>query len=106
MPESGHAVLTPYRSEELVEALKSQFGAECNYMLADFTKLADVHVVGRQLSALDGNIDVLIHNAGVYVTRKRLTADNIVEYCSRGWMGVRIREASLNSCFTGQTRLG
>lgn len=65
------------KSKELVEALKSQFGAECNYMIADFAKLADVHVVGKQLSVLDRNIDVLIHNAGVYVTRKTLTTDNL-----------------------------
>jgi NAD(P)-dependent dehydrogenase (short-subunit alcohol dehydrogenase family) len=65
------------KSKELVEKLKSQFGAECTYMIADFTKLADVHFVGKQMSALDRNIDVLIHNAGVYVTKKTLTANNL-----------------------------
>lgn len=65
------------KSQELVETLKSQFSARCTYMIADFAELSDVHAVGKQLSALDRNIDVLIHNAGVYVTKKTLTADNL-----------------------------
>ena len=65
------------KSEDLVKTLTSQFGAECTYMIADFTKLSDIHAVGKRLAALDRNIDVLIHNAGVYVTRKTFTADNL-----------------------------
>ena len=65
------------KSEELCETLKSQYGTQCGYMIADFTKLADVHSVARRLAALDDDIDVLIHNAGVYVTKKTLTTDNL-----------------------------
>lgn len=65
------------KSEELCETLKNQYGAQCVYMIADFTKLADVHAVARRLVALDENIDVLIHNAGVYATQKTFTTDNL-----------------------------
>jgi len=65
------------KSKELVETIKNQFDVECTFMLADFTKLSDVHAVGKRLAALDSNIDVLIHNAGVYFTRKTFTADNL-----------------------------
>lgn len=65
------------KSKELCETLKSQYGIQCAYILADFAKLADVHAAARQLAALDRNIDVLIHNAGVYVTQKTLTTDHI-----------------------------
>lgn len=65
------------KSEEAVETVSRQFGAKCTYMIADYTKLSDVHAVGKRLAALDRNIDVLIHNAGVYVTRKTITADNL-----------------------------
>ncbi len=65
------------KSKELCESLKSQFDAKCSYLLADFSKLADVHAVGKQLAELDRNIDVLIHNAGVYVTKKTFTANNL-----------------------------
>jgi len=65
------------KSQELIETLKGQFNAKCDYMIANFAKLSDIHAVGKQLSVLDRNIDVLIHNAGVYVTKKRFTADNL-----------------------------
>ena len=65
------------KSVELCEALKNQYGAQCAYMVADFAKLADVHAVGRRLAALDEAIDVLIHNAGVYLTQKTFTTDNL-----------------------------
>lgn len=65
------------KSVELCETLKNQYGAPCAYMIADFTKLADVHAVGRRLATLDEAIDVLIHNAGVYLTQKTFTTDNL-----------------------------
>lgn len=65
------------KSQGLVEGLESQFNIECTYLIADFAQLSDVHAVGKQLSALDRDIDVLIHNAGIYATRRTLTADNL-----------------------------
>ena len=65
------------KSKEFCETLKRQYDAQCTYMIADFTKLEDVHAVGKQLAALDRNIDVLIHNAGVFITRKTFTTDNL-----------------------------
>lgn len=65
------------KSREFCEILKDQFGVKCNYLLADFSKLAEVHRVAKQLAELDRNIDVLIHNAGVYITKKILTTDNL-----------------------------
>ncbi len=65
------------RSIALCEALASEFKVKCDYLIADFSRLADVHAVAKQLSCLDRNIDVLIHNAGVYITHKTLTGDNI-----------------------------
>ncbi len=65
------------KSRKVCETLRSQFYAVCSYMVADFSKLKEVHAVGRQLSGLDRKIDVLIHNAGVYLTKKTLSADNL-----------------------------
>jgi retinol dehydrogenase 13 len=64
-------------SKELCETLAREFNAKCSYLIADFSKLSDVHAVAKQLSFLDRNIDVFIHNAGVYITNKTLTEDNI-----------------------------
>ena len=65
------------KSKELCETLKRQYDANCSYLIADFALLADVHTVGKQLAALDRNIDVLIHNAGVYLTKKTFTPNNL-----------------------------
>ncbi len=89
------------KSRELCETLKSQFDAKCTYMIADFSKLTDVHAVAKQLSALDRNIDVLIHNAGVYVTKKTFTANNLemvfqTNYLSSFVLNYYIREKFIN----------
>ena len=65
------------KSKELCETIRSQFDVNCTYMIADFTQLADVHAVGKELSVLDRNINVLIHNAGVYITKKTFTDNNL-----------------------------
>jgi len=65
------------KSKELCETLKSQYGTKCSYLIADFSKLDDTHKVAKQLAALDRNIDVLIHNAGVYLTEKSFTQNNL-----------------------------
>ena len=65
------------KSIELCTSLKEQFGIDCTYKIADFTRLADVHKIAKELAAMERNIDVLIHNAGVYNTRRILTGDNL-----------------------------
>lgn len=65
------------KSKELCETIKKGANTNCSYLIADFTSLSEVHAVAKQLSALERNIDVLIHNAGVFVTKKSMTADNL-----------------------------
>jgi len=65
------------KSQEFCESIKDQYSVKCRYFLADFSKLVEVHAVAKQLAELDRNIDVLIHNAGVYVTKKMITTDNL-----------------------------
>jgi retinol dehydrogenase 13 len=65
------------KSKELCETLTSEFGSKCSYLIADFSKLSDVHAAAKHLSFLDRNIDVLIHNAGVYLTNKTFTQYHI-----------------------------
>jgi NAD(P)-dependent dehydrogenase (short-subunit alcohol dehydrogenase family) len=89
------------KSKELCATIKSQFDVNCTYMIADFTKLADIHAVGKQLSALDRNIDVLIHNAGVYITNKSFTANNLetvfqTNYLSSYILNYYVREKFIN----------
>ena len=64
-------------SKELCETLANEFGSKSSYLIADFSRLSDIHTVAKHLSFLDRNIDVLIHNTGVYITKKTLTEDHI-----------------------------
>ena len=49
----------------------------CDYKIADLSILDDIHRVAQELKDLDTPIDVLIHNAGVYLTTKEMTADGL-----------------------------
>jgi len=92
------------KSKELCESLKSQYGTRCTYMIADFTKLADVHAVARRLADLDENIDVLIHNAGVYVTQKTFTTDNLEMVFQANYLSTFILNYYTREKFINQKR--
>ena len=85
------------KSRELCETLQKDFKAGCSYLIADFSRLEDIHTAARELSELDRKIDVLIHNAGVYNTQKTLTGDNMemvfqVNYLSTFILNYTLRE--------------
>ena len=65
------------KSKKMCQTLTELYGTDCSYIIADFSKLSDVHNAANQLASLDRNIDVFIHNAGVFVTKKTFTADQL-----------------------------
>jgi retinol dehydrogenase-13 len=67
----------PQKSEKLRQEIESEFGVNCDYILADLSNLQDIHRVAGELSRLDSPIDVLIHNAGIYLTKRDLTSEGI-----------------------------
>ena len=77
--EGGANLLVINRSEEksiaLCNEIREEFQVECDYKIADFSRLADVRRIGQELLDSDLEIDVLIHNAGVYSTAKLYTED-------------------------------
>lgn len=90
------------KSKELCESITSRFRTRCTYMIADFTKLTEVHAVAKQLSALERNIDVLIHNTGVYVTKRTLTSNNLETVFQTNYLGSFILNYYLKDTFTRQ----
>ena len=78
---AGANILTINKNEEksqnLCQELKHDFGVECNYMISDFSKLDEVHKVGEALASRNKTIDVLLHNAGLYLSKKKLTMDGL-----------------------------
>jgi NAD(P)-dependent dehydrogenase (short-subunit alcohol dehydrogenase family) len=65
------------KSEALCREIESEFGVKCDYKIADLSNLQDIHQVADELLNLETPIDVLIHNAGVYLTKKELTPEGI-----------------------------
>ena len=65
------------KSKELCDELSAEFNSNCSYLIANFSKISDVHKVGKELSTLERSIDILIHNAGVYLTKRTITVDNL-----------------------------
>ncbi|MCF8387262.1 MAG: SDR family NAD(P)-dependent oxidoreductase [Bacteroidales bacterium] len=84
------------KSEILKQEIESEFKVPCNYFLADLSCMHDTHEVADKLVHLEQPIDVLIHNAGVYLTRHELTHDGIekvlmVHYLSSFIMNYKLR---------------
>ena len=65
------------KSEALRLELEREFGVKCDYKIADLSNLKDIHRVSEELSGLDNPIDILIHNAGIYLTKRELTPDGL-----------------------------
>jgi len=78
---NGANLLLINRNDEksiiVCDEIRKDFGVECEYKIADFTRISDLKKVGYELLDSDIKIDVLIHNAGVYSTKKIFTEDNI-----------------------------
>ncbi len=75
------------RSEALKEEIEGKYGVTCDFKIADLSKLKDIHRVAAELACLDTPLDVIIHNAGVYLTKRVLTGDKlekvfVVQYLS------------------------
>lgn len=65
------------KSEALCLEIETEFGVKCKYNIADLSDLHDIHRVAGELSILDNQIDVLIHNAGIFLTKRELTNEGL-----------------------------
>ncbi len=67
----------PIKSEALKAEIENEFKVDCNYITADLSGLDDIYRASRELNKITTPIDVIIHNAGVYLTKKELTIDGL-----------------------------
>jgi len=65
------------KSEALRQEIEQEYGVQCDFMIADLSLLDDIRRVAAALKKMDVPIDVLIHNAGVYLTRREQTPDGL-----------------------------
>lgn len=67
----------PGKSQALQREIEDEFGVSCDYRIADLSSLSDIFRVSNELAQLNKPIEVLIHNAGIYLTKRELTADGL-----------------------------
>lgn len=65
------------KSEALVKKIKDGYGITIEYFLADLSKLKDIYKAAEFLKNLPMPIDVLVHNAGIYLSRRIVTEDGL-----------------------------
>ncbi|MDD4363060.1 MAG: SDR family NAD(P)-dependent oxidoreductase [Atribacterota bacterium] len=85
------------KSEDLRKEIENEFNVQCDYKIADLSRLKDIIQVSKELSQLIRPIDVLIHNAGIYLTKKEITTDGfekvfVVHYLSSFIMNFILKE--------------
>ncbi len=90
------------KSKALCESLKDKYNTNCSYMIADFSKLSDVHEVSKKLVDLDRDIDVFIHNAGTHLTKKSYTDDNLEKVFQTNYLSTFILNYYLKDKFINQ----
>ncbi len=67
----------PEKSRKLENELRENFGCEISTVLVDFSDIDQLKKCAKELLKLETPIDVLIHNAGVFHTKKTFSRDNI-----------------------------
>lgn len=67
----------PKKSETLKQEIETEFGVSCNYKIADLSIMSDIFRVSRELAELPQPIEVLIHNAGIYLTKRGVTSEGM-----------------------------
>jgi len=65
------------KSEALKKEIVGDFAVKCEYIIADLCKLDDIFRAGKALVQLKTEINVLIHNAGLFLTHREITADGL-----------------------------
>ena len=73
LSRSGEDVVVVGRSPQKTKAVATELGAD--YLVADFTDLAQVRALAEQLLARYPRIDVLANNAGGFMGEREVTVD-------------------------------
>jgi NAD(P)-dependent dehydrogenase (short-subunit alcohol dehydrogenase family) len=65
------------KSIQLKTEIESTYATKCDYFIADLSKIKDIHETADKLSALERPIDVIIHNAGLTLSKQQKTEEGL-----------------------------
>ncbi len=63
------------KSEKLKLEIETTYGVQCDYIIADLSSLAESIKVANELKLLTKPIDIIIHNAGIFLTKREQTVE-------------------------------
>lgn len=61
------------KSDALKQEIESSYNVTCDNLIADLSIIDQIHRVSDQLKHIEQEIHVLIHNAGIHLTKQQLT---------------------------------
>lgn len=67
------------RGERVITELSEETGGDISLLTADFAEQSEVRRLAREFRAKKSRLDVLVHNAGTYRPKRRVTSDGIEE---------------------------
>lgn len=65
------------QSELLKHEMETTYQVNCDYILADFSLMDDTYKAADRLLQIEKPIDILVHNAGIYLTKRQITSNGI-----------------------------
>jgi retinol dehydrogenase-13 len=65
------------KSEALKQEIETAYNGSCDYIIADLSSIEETKGVAQKLLELEKPIDILIHNAGIYLTKKQITPEGL-----------------------------
>ncbi len=89
------------KSTDLKDEIEQMYGVKYHHIIADLSRLDDIYNAVEQLLQIEQKIDVIIHNAGVYLTKKETTPDGLdrvftVHYLSSFIINYILKERLVN----------
>ena len=92
------------KTKKQCEEFIKEFKISCKYIITDYTSISEVISLGKQLCEIKENIDVLIHNAGVYLTKKTFTNDGLEQVFQVNYLSSFIINYMLKEKLTSQKK--
>jgi NAD(P)-dependent dehydrogenase (short-subunit alcohol dehydrogenase family) len=85
------------KSKALKQEIEDKYKVSCDYLIADLSSIEQTHKVCDKILEFKRPIDIIIHNAGVFLTKREITDDGIekvfmVHYLSSFIITYRLRK--------------
>lgn len=89
------------KSEKLKYEIETKYGVSCDFFIADLSSISESMEVAHKLMWFEKPIDVLIHNAGIYLTKREMTNEGFEKVLAVHYLSSFV----INYCLKEQLKL-